>query len=98
MRDFEKIAKVVKETVAPEIEPVRILDVRAFLGHDADGDEIIRVKILYDGNPKDFDPKKTIGIIRKLRPKLLASANESAFPVISYISITDNGRDYFAAA
>jgi hypothetical protein len=98
MRDFEKIAKVVKDTVAPEIEPVRILDVRAFLGHDADGDEIIWVKILYDGETNNFDPKKTIGIVRKLRPKLLSSANESAFPVISYISSTDNGRDYFAAA
>lgn len=98
MRDFEKIARIVEDTATPVFGSVRILGVKAALGHDADGDEILRIKVLYDGIPDDVDIKGVSGLVRMLRPKLFALAGESAFPVISYISNAEDGVEYFAAA
>jgi hypothetical protein len=98
MRDFVKLTKIVEDTIAEEFDNVRFLAVKVALGHDADGDEILRVKLLYDGAPDDLDIRKVGGLVRVLRPKLLSLADESAFPVISYISNADNGMEYFAAA
>jgi hypothetical protein len=98
MRDFAKLTKIVEDTIAEEFGNVRFLGVKVVLGHDADGDEILRIKLLYDGAPDDLDIKKVGSLVRILRPKLLGLAGESAFPVISYISNADNGMDYFAAA
>jgi hypothetical protein len=98
MRDFVKLTKIVEDTIAEEFGNVRFLAVKVALGHDADGEEILRIKLLYEGAPDDLDIKKVGSLVRILRPKFFSLAGESAFPVISYISNADNGMEYFAAA
>ncbi len=98
MRDLVKIADTIKKLIAIELAPVEILDVKVQTAFDREGDEYLRVNVLYDGVPRDLDFKKTSGMIRLLRPKLLELMGETAFPVISYISSSDLGDRHFAAA
>lgn len=99
MRDLEKIRDIVLVFVAGELAPVEILDVYIEETADRDGEEYLRVGILYNGVSKDLDTRKTVSMIRLLRPILLEKAGETAFPVISYISISDlGGERHFAAA
>jgi hypothetical protein len=99
MRDLEKIRDIVRKFVASELAPVEILDVNIEESVDRSGEEYLRVGILYDGISKDLDTRKTVSMIRLLRPVLLEKAGETAFPVISYISSSDlGGERHFAAA
>ena len=98
MRNLDKIRDIIRELVASELAPVKVLDVSVEESIDGDGDEYLRIRTLYDGVPKDLDYNRVVGIVRLLRPRLLELAGESAFPVISYISKDDLGERQFAAA
>ena len=98
MRDLDKIRDIVRELVEGEIAPVEVLDVSVEESLDGDGDEYLRIRLLYDGVPKDLDYSRVVSIVRLLRPRLLELAGETAFPVISYISKDDLGERQFAAA
>jgi hypothetical protein len=99
MRDLEKIRDIVRKFVVDELAPVEILDVHIEESVDRGGEEYLRVGVLYDGVSKDLDTRKTVSMIRLLRPILLDQAGETAFPVISYISSSDlGGERHFAAA
>ena len=52
---------------------------------DRDGDEFLWVKAVYDGQPENIDTRKSITMVREIRPKLAVEA----FPVISYIAKSD---------
>lgn len=64
---------------------------------DKDGDPILVVKVIFDGTKKQLDARKTSTVIRHLRPKL-AEINETAFPIISYISKSEYGNSSPAPA
>jgi hypothetical protein len=99
MRDLEKIRDIVREFVAGELAPVEVLDVQIEESVDRSGEEYLRVGVLYDGVSKDLDTRKTVSMIRLLRPILFEKAGETGFPVISYISSSDlGGERHFAAA
>jgi hypothetical protein len=98
MRDLEKVAKVVRETLEADFTKVKILDVRIREDIDFDGSEILRVDVLFAGAPKDLDAKKVSGTVRSVRPRLMKEANERAFPLFSFISKGDVGAERFEAA
>ena len=54
-------------------------------GYDKDGDEIQRVKVLFDDTEEQFDARKAVSVVRHMRPRL-AEIGEQAFPIISYVS------------
>lgn len=85
MRDLNRIAKVVRETLAADFNNVTITDVFVEEEVDADGDPLLRVEVIFEGTPKDLDAKKLSGAVRHIRPKL-AEIGESAFPLLSFIS------------
>ena len=84
------IKRVVKDTLSADFESVRILDVSVHSDLDTDGDEILRIEVLFDGKPKDIDARKVAGAVRQLRPRL--SEISEAFPLLSFISRSDLGR------
>ena len=55
---------------------------------DGDGDEFLWVKAVYDGQPESIDTRRSITMVREIRPKL-AEVAVQAFPVISYIAKSD---------
>lgn len=98
MRDMRKIAKVVRRALASEFKGTRILDVRISEDRDLDGDEILRVDVLFEGVPNDIDTIKFSGFVRSIRPRLLRDADELAFPLFSFIAKDDVGAEKFEAA
>ena len=83
--------KTVIQAVLKEIfGDARIEDVYIALTYDEDGDEILRVKVVFDGTEEQFDARKASSVVRHMRPRL-ATIGEKAFPIISYVSSDEMG-------
>ena len=55
---------------------------------DEDGQEFLWVRAVYDGEPTAIDTRKSLSMVRELRPKL-DDLEVAAFPVISDIAKSD---------
>jgi hypothetical protein len=97
MRDMKKIAKIVKDTLANDFDNIKIIEVRVRDDLDSDGDEVLRVDVIFEGSRKDVDVSRLTGAVRHVRPKLF-EADEKAFPVISFISRKEAGASKLVAA
>jgi hypothetical protein len=95
MRDFAKIAKIVRTMVTKDFK-LKVLDVRVFEAETTD-DTVLHIDVIFDGTPEDVDARKLSGAVRHVRPKLNAIGG-TAFPVFSFISKSDIGASKFAAA
>jgi hypothetical protein len=90
MRDMKQIAKVVRETLAADFDNVKIIEVIVHDDVDSDGEDVLKVKVIFEGTRKDVDPAKLAGAVRHVRPKL-DEIGEKAFPLFSFISSGDWG-------
>lgn len=88
MQNSKRIEKAVKETLSSHFDHIHILDINIRKDVDADGDDVLRIDVVFEGSPKDLDVAKLTGTVRKLRPKL-DKIEESAFPLLSFISAAD---------
>ncbi len=96
MRDMKKIAKIVKEVLASDFDNIKIIEVRVRDDLDSEGEEVLRVDVIFEGARKDVDVARLTGAVRHVRLKLY-EADERAFPVISFISKKDAGVSEFVA-
>jgi hypothetical protein len=97
MRDMKKIAKIIHEVLASDFERMRVLKVNVREDVDSDGEDVLRVEVLFEGTPKDLVAGALAGAVRRVRPKLI-EANESAFPIFSFISNKEVSAGAFEAA
>lgn len=97
MRNLDKIREAVRATLSRDFASVRIIDIRIHEDVDADGDEMLRIDVIFEGSPKDVDAKKLSGVVRHLRPRL-NDLSESAFPLLSFISAAEASRTERARA
>jgi hypothetical protein len=95
MRKLASIKRIVTQTLRRDFDHIRILDVEIQEDVDSDGEDVLRINVIFEGTPKDLDAKKLSGAVRHLRPKL-DKIHESAFPLLSFISKAD--RDTRASA
>ena len=94
MSEIEQIVEQIIEEVAKETIGSEVLSVHVVSDLDYYGDEIFRVKIVFEPSTKEglLDPGKTTGLVRRILPKL--SENGAAgFPILSFISASDY-KDY----
>jgi hypothetical protein len=97
MRDFTAVKQAASETFSFLFSHVRVCDVRVREDTDFDGEDILRIDVIYDGTVKDLDGKKLAGFIGHLRPKL-KQIHEPALPLLSFISRADFYRNKRASA
>lgn len=90
MRNLPSIKRIVTQTLRRDFDHIRIIDVEVHEGVDADGDEVLRINVIFEGTPRDLDAKKLSGAIRHLRPKL--DKIHPALPLLSFISKADRDR------
>ena len=88
MDQTRKIAKVIRETLAADFDRTKISDVSVRKGEDADGDELLRIEVVFEGTVEDVDASKILGAVRQVRPKLI-ELGENAFPLFSFIAQGD---------
>ena len=84
--NLERIIEAVLKDVfgAAQIEDVYVVH-----SVDADGDDILRVYVAFNGAEDQFNAKAASGVVRQMRPRLYEELEEDAFPIISYLSSAD---------
>ena len=91
------IAHTIRQVLSDDFWNIEIVDVRVSRGQDSDGDEILKVDIIFEADEKALDARKVSGVVRHLRPRLSA-IGEHGFPLMSFISRTDFAQGKFAPA
>lgn len=85
----EKVAGIVRETLAERFagefvfDPITVIPAVDEYG-DGDGQPYLRIMIVFDGDQKALDPHWTSGLIRRIRPRLIAEGVEE-FPSTSFV-------------
>ena len=85
MADNQQLKGIVRSVLEEIFGNDRIGDVYIASAYDEDGDEILRVRVVFDGTEEQFDARKASTVVRHMRPRL-ATIGEQAFPIISYVS------------
>ena len=85
MAENQELKGIIRAVLEEIFGDARIGDVHVASACDEDGDEILRVKVVFDGTEEQFDARKASSVVRHMRPRL-AMIGEQAFPIISYVS------------
>ena len=85
MAENQELKGIIRAVLEEIFGDARIGDVHVASAYDEDGDEILRVKVVFDGTEEQFDARKASSVVRHMRPRL-ATIGEQAFPIISYVS------------
>ncbi|MDE0079516.1 MAG: hypothetical protein OXO50_18495 [Caldilineaceae bacterium] len=80
-----KIDNVVKQVVQQQLAPARIIGLTVEESEDADGDPILRIKVIFEAKEDRLDPERVLGLIRHLR-KSLNELGSNRFPVFSFMT------------
>ncbi len=81
----EKLKEVIESVLRERFGDVEIETISIEPDFDEDGDAILRVKVMFDGEKNQLDARTASGVLRHMRPRI-AEIGEEAFPVISYIA------------
>lgn len=85
---LKKLAATILETLQQDFHDVRLAEVRLEPDVDSEGDEVLRVDVIFEGKPKDLPVGAMSQAARLLRPKL-SEFDVGSFPLMSFISKSD---------
>ena len=85
MAENQQLERIIRSVLEEIFGDDRIGDVYVASAYDEDGDEILRIAVVFDGTEEQFDARKASSVVRHMRPRL-ATIGEQAFPIISYVS------------
>lgn len=83
-KDIHEIGRLIKTKLTEEFKFFEIIAVNVSEDTDFDGDAILWVDVIYDGDEKKIDNKALASTVERVRPVLLEN-DEDAFPVFSFI-------------
>ena len=90
MAENQQLERIIRSVLEEIFGDDRIEDVYVASAYDEDGDEILRITVVFDGTEEQFDARKASSVVRHMRPRL-ATIGEQAFPIISYVSSDEIG-------
>lgn len=85
------VSEVIESLLRERFDDVAFESVSVERDTDEFGDDILRVRVVFDSVLKVLDPRKTSGLLRHLRPRI-AELGEDAFPVMFYIAKSELGK------
>ena len=91
--DTKRISEIVAEKFSTLFEDIKIVDVHVTPGHDRDGEEILRIEVVFKGTLKKADAKQLAGATRQLRPAL-EEIDADLYPLLSFVSKLDYDREH----
>lgn len=86
--DFSKIEAEILKILSKDFEVVSLRQVNITPDQDFDGDEILRVEVVFDGKPKDLPLAFLTQATRRIRPTL-NNFKLPQFPSITFTSSAD---------
>ena len=87
-RTLTNARKIIDRAMRDHYRDVAFVVINVSPDVDEDGQEFLWVRAVYDGEPSVIDTRKSLTMVRELRPKL-DDLEVDAFPVISYIAKSD---------
>lgn len=91
------VIDAIAEVVRDRLSDARIVDVSVAEDVDHDGDDILRVEVVFEAEGDRLDPSRVRGLIRHIRSRL-AGLHEDRFPMMSFQTPRDvEGRSPEAA-
>jgi len=83
-----EVAKLIERIVRDELADVTIEAVKVVEALDFQDERVFKIMVIFD-QKEGLDPKKTSGIARHIRNKLMETNDNSPFPVLSFVSKAD---------
>ena len=66
MAENQELKGIIRAVLEEIFGDARIGDVYVASAYDKDGDEILRVKVVFDGTEEQFDARKASSVVRRL--------------------------------
>jgi hypothetical protein len=96
--DPDKVADIVADVLGRDFEKIKIHKVNVTPDHDRDGNDILRIQVVFEGVLRGADVRHAAGAVRRLRPAL-EEIDVDMFPLLSFVSKLDyergHGRETF---
>ena len=80
----DRAAEVIREVLKEQFGGLHLVSVEVEEGHDADGDPVLDVLVVYGTSSRKLDISKVVSFVRHLRPAL-SEIGEERFPMMSYV-------------
>ncbi len=90
--DTRRIAQLVADTLSKRFADIQIVKVDVEPDFDRDGDDILRIRVVFNGSLKDSDASLVMGATRAIRPKIENEIENDLFPLLSFVSQVDYNR------
>lgn len=87
---------MIRGLLQPRLGAATIQEVVVGRDTDADGDDILRIRVVIELTDDHLQPDQTRGLVRSIRPRL-ADLGEEAFPILSFMTSAE-ARELGAAA
>jgi hypothetical protein len=89
--DMQKIQNGIARVLRGYFENLKIRGVHVKEDVDQDGDEILRVLIVFEGDLEGNDVRRAVGAASRIRP-VLEAYDADLFPLLSFVSKLDYDR------
>lgn len=90
MASAAEIQRIAETVIADRFgDGTKIISVSVREDTDADGDDVLIVRVVYETESGQLDARKAAGLVRHLRSKLHDDISEDRFPLLSFISRMD---------
>ena len=83
-----KVSDIVEAVVREQFPNSAIQSVQVASDVDDEGDTILKILVLLDGDFNKVDNAKILGLVRHIRSEL-SSSNENGFPIVNFLSSAD---------
>ncbi|GEM_PF-4256836 len=87
--DMDSLQKLIRSVAAERLEGVDVLETQVERAAGEDGDPILLVNVIYDDAKGRPPVAVTIPFLRHLVTALTEEADEEAFPVVSYVAVSE---------
>ena len=87
MPDTNPTIETIREVVEAQLAPAQIIDLSVREDVDADGEDVLRVDVVFQIDGK-LDPEKVLGLVRHLREPF-DKLHENRFPIFSFMKPED---------
>jgi hypothetical protein len=95
--DAKQVEARITETLRHYFENIRIVAAHVAQDLDQDGEEILLVEVVFEGDLKESDARRVAGAARHLRP-VLEKSDADLFPLLSFVSKADYEREHGRSA
>ena len=86
--DHDKLAEVITQILSKDFKNIKIVKVDIAEDFDRDGDAILRVNVVFEGDRANLDARNISSAVRRIRPAL-EDVEGMPFPLVAFIAQED---------